>query len=69
MAKNGERNLELKKLKLDLIDRLGGLSLDYSEVREHDPELEEISEMPPERRAAQFNAFVNKIRSSCVKKQ
>lgn len=69
MTKNDERDLELKKLKLDLIDRLGGFSLDYSKVRECDPELGEIVEMPPERRAAQFNLFVSKIRSSCVKKQ
>lgn len=67
MAKNKELNTDLTRLKLDLIDRLGNCSLDYSLLREHETELEEIVEMPPERRAAQFNQFINKIRSKCVK--
>lgn len=69
MASGGkEINQEIVYLKLDIIDRLEGYEIEYSELRAYEDALRAIANMPPQRRKAQFNRLVDKIRSVCIKR-
>lgn len=63
-----ETDYDIVQLKLDIIDRLERYDLDYSKLRAYEDELRAIATMPPQRKKAQFNRLVEKIRSTCIKK-
>lgn len=65
MAKGKEVNQEIQYLKLDILDRLAGYDLDLSKLRSYENDLRAIVDMPPQRRKAQFNKLLDKIRSVC----
>lgn len=65
MVNGKEIDHEIVQLKLDVVDRLERYDLDYSKLRAYEDELRAIATMPSQRKKAQFNRLIEKIRSIC----
>lgn len=56
--------MEIKGLKLDIVDRLEAYDVNYKELCVYDDEIRDTAGMPPKRREARLNKLISKIRSN-----